>query len=78
MTRDDDAPGAQAFSTHTCLLFSFSVALDFYTNKQTILQIFIPQAFVAIATSSGGIQTSIDKDINRDVKITTIESESYT
>ena len=30
------------------------------TNKQTILQIFIPQAFEASASSSGGIQTSIN------------------
>ena len=42
------------------------------TNSLTLI-IFIPQAFVAIATSSGGIQTSIDKDINWDVKITTMK-----
>ena len=54
-----------------------------FINKQTnslTLKICIPQAFVAIATSSGGIhyKPRIDKDINRDVKITTIESESCT
>ena len=58
---------------------SFSVALDIY--KQSSYNIYIyfhKQAFEAIASSSGGIQTLIDKDINLGVKITTIESESYT
>ena len=45
-------------SIDTDLFVSFSVALDIY--KQTIfLQYLFPQAFEAIASSSGGIQTSI-------------------
>ena len=51
-----------------------------WTSKQTNIQYkyFIPQAFEAIASSSGGIQTLIDTNSNQDVKITTLESESYT
>ena len=43
------------------------------TNKLTIIY---SQAFVAVATSSGEIQTLIDKDINQLDKINTIKSES--
>ena len=57
------------------VLVSFSAALD-KTSKQTNLQTCISRAFVAIATSSGGIQTLIDKDISQDDKITTTKSES--
>ena len=63
------------FIFYLSLLELFSVALDIQTNKLTI-QIFIPQAFEAIPSSSGGIQTLMDKYTNQDVKITTIESES--
>ena len=45
-------------------------------NKQTILQTFIPQPFEASASSSGGKQTSIDRNFNRDYKITTIKSDT--
>ena len=61
----------------TDLLVSFSVALDIYKQSYKYLYL-LPQAFEANASSSGGIQTLIDTDINQDVKITTIESESYT
>ena len=45
--------------------------LNNQTNSLT-LEIFNPQAFEAIASSSGGIQTLIDACLNQDVKITTI------
>ena len=62
----------------TDLFVSFSVALDIYKQSSLQYLYLFPQAFEAIASSSGGIQTLIDKDINPGVKITTIESESYT
>ena len=37
---------------------------------------FIPQAFEAIASSSGGIQTLIGTVINQGIKISTMKSES--
>ena len=37
----------------TCLLVSFSIAFDIWTNKQIISQMFIPHAFEAIASTSG-------------------------
>ena len=42
-------------------------------KKKTILQISIPQAFEANASSSGGIQTLIEWNFNQDYK--TIKSE---
>ena len=60
---------------HTCLLVSFSGALDKQTNKLTNISVF-SQAFEANASSSGGIQTLIDKIISQDERITNTESES--
>ena len=45
---------------HTCLLVSFSGALDKQTNKLTNISVF-SQAFEAIASSSGGMQTMMNK-----------------
>ena len=48
--------------SYILVFVSFSVALDIETNNQTnslTLEIFNPQAFEAIASSSGGIQTLI-------------------
>ena len=60
---------------HTCLLVSFSGALDKQTNKLKNISVF-SQAFEASASSSGGIQTLIDKDVSQDDRITTTKSES--
>ena len=46
------------------------------TNKQTDSQTCIPLAFEAIASSSGDIQTLIDKIISQDHTITKTKSES--
>ena len=46
------------------------------TNKQTDLQTCIPLAFEAIASSSGDIQTLIDKIISQDHTIRQTKSES--
>ena len=54
----------------TSLLVSFSVALDTKT-KQTNKSVF-SQAFEANASSSGGIQTLIDKHMSQGNKITTL------
>ena len=60
---------------HTCLLVLFSGALDKQTIKLTNKSVF-SRAFEANASSSGGIQTLIDKIISQDERITTTKSES--
>ena len=60
---------------HICLLVSFSGALDKQTIKHTNKSVF-SLAFEANASSSGGIQTLIDKIISQDDRITTTKSES--
>ena len=55
---------------HTSLLVSFSVALD-TKAKQTNKSVF-SRAFEANASSSGGIQTLIDKHMSQGNKITTL------
>ena len=54
-----NCPAHESIYFVLCVVFftAVAVALDIETNKP-ILQIFISQAFVAIATSSGGRQTS--------------------
>ena len=54
---------------HTDLFVSFSVALDIYKQSPYNIYLF-PQAFESNDSSSGGIQTLIDEDINQDDKIT--------
>ena len=72
---------ANVYLLHFLYLYFVVVFCCFgHLNKQTnslTLKIFIPQAFEANASSSGGILTSIDIDINQDVKITTMKSESH-
>ena len=46
-----------AVTSRTSLLVSFSVALDKKGDRQNQAKIYLSQAFVAIATSSGEIQT---------------------
>ena len=50
---------------YTSLLVSFSVALDKKGDRQNQAKIYLSQAFVAIATSSGEIRTLTGKDPNQ-------------
>ena len=59
--------------------WSLCVVFCCYGHLQTIFLQYLylfPQAFEAIASSSGGIQTSIDKEIKLGGKIITMKSES--
>ena len=61
--------------------WSLCVVFCCFGHLQTIFLQYLylfPQAFEANASSSGGIQTLIDEYTNQDIKIKTIESESYT
>ena len=63
------------------LYWSLCVVFCCFGHLQTIFLQYLylfPQAFEAIASSSGGIQTLIDEDINQDDKISTTESKSET
>ena len=57
---------------YTDLFVSFSVALDIYKQSSYNIYNYFHKLCEAIASSSGGIKTLIDKYINQDVKITTI------
>ena len=48
------------------------------SKQQKTLQIFIPQTFEVNAPSSGGIQTLIDRNINKDHKIMPIQNVKIT
>ena len=70
-----------SFSLMHIIYWSLCVVFRCFGHLQTIFLQYLylfPQAFEANASSSGGIQTLIDEYTNQDIKITTIESESYT
>ena len=74
-------PNFRKPSIKSCLYWSLCVVFCCFGHLQTIFLQYLylfPQAFEATASSSGGIQTLIDEYTNQDIKITTIESESYT